>query len=68
MGVGRALLFGSLASVPGVLLALIGWVMSGSPEEWDTTLWLSCYAPFFGCIAVGLIIGWRDGVNPDLEA
>ena len=51
-----------------VLLALIGWVMSGSPEEWDTTLWLSFYAPFFGCIAPGLIIGWRDGDNPDLEA
>lgn len=61
-------MFGTLASVPGVLLALIGWVMSGSPEEWDATLWLSCYAPFFGCIAVGLIIGWRDGDNPDLEA
>ncbi len=54
--------------MPGVLLALIGWVMSGSPEEWDTTLWLSCYVPFFGCIAAGVIIGWRDGDNPDLEA
>ena len=62
------MLFGTLAAVPGVLLALIGWVVSGSPEEWDTTLWLSCYVPFFGCIAAGVIIGWRDGGNPDLEA
>ena len=61
-------MFGALASVPGVLLALFGGVMRGSPEEWDTTRWLSCYAPFFGCIAVGLVIGWRDGDNPDLEA
>ena len=42
--------------------------VAGSPEEWDTTLWLSCYAPFFGCITAGLLIGWRDGDNPDLEA
>ena len=68
MGVGRAMLFGTLASVPGVLLALIGWVVSGSPEEWETTLWISCYVPFFGRIAAAVIIGWRAGDNPDLEA
>jgi len=61
-------LFGTLASIPGVFLALIGWVISGSPEEWGAKLWLSCYGPFFGCIAAGAIIGWRDGDNPDLEA
>tara|TARA_B100000965_G_scaffold182853_1_gene152640 strand:+ start:826 stop:1032 length:207 start_codon:yes stop_codon:yes gene_type:complete len=68
MGVGRAMLFGTLALVPGVLLALIGWVIIGMPEEWGTTLYLICYGPIFGCVGAGVMIGWRDGDNPDLEA
>mgnify|MGYP004332626811 FL=1 len=67
MGVGRAVLFGTLAIIPGALLSLFGWILSGSPEEWSTKLWLSCYVPFFGCVAAGAIIGWRDEGSPELE-
>jgi hypothetical protein len=67
MGLGRAVLFGSLATIPGVLLSLVGWILSGSPEEWSTNLWLACYVPFFGCISAGAMIGWRDERSPDLE-
>ncbi len=66
MGLGRAVLFGALAIIPGALLSIFGWILSGSPEEWSTKLWLSCYAPFFGCIAAGAVIGWRDERGPDL--
>ncbi|MBN54828.1 MAG: hypothetical protein CMA79_00065 [Euryarchaeota archaeon] len=61
MGVGRALLFALLGAIPGVFLALIGWAISGSPDEWSNVMWLTCYFPFFGCIAAGFIIGWRGG-------
>ena len=67
MGLGRAVLFGTLAMVPGALLSLFGWILSGSPEDWSAKLWLSCYAPFFGCVAAGAMIGWRDERSPDLE-
>jgi len=67
MGLGRAVLFGSLAAIPGALLSLVGWILSGSPEEWSTKLWLACYGPFFGCIVAGAMIGWRDERSPDLE-
>ncbi|MFL2975771.1 MAG: hypothetical protein ACJZ42_05610 [Candidatus Thalassarchaeaceae archaeon] len=67
MGLGRAVLFGTLAMIPGALLSLFGWILSGSPEEWSTKLWLSCYAPFFGCVAAGVMIGLKDEGSPDLE-
>ena len=67
MGVGRAVLFGTLAMIPGALLSLFGWILSGSPEEWSTKLWLSCYVPFFGCVAAGAMIGLRDEGSPELE-
>ena len=62
MGVGRALLFGFIGAIPGVVLALIGWVISGSPEEWGSELFLACYLPFFGCVAAGIAIGFRGEV------
>ena len=61
MGVGRALLFAALGTIPGVFLAVIGWFISGSPDEWRNWMALPCYLPFFGCIAAGFIIGLRDG-------
>ena len=67
MGVGRAVLFGTLAIIPGALLSLFGWILSGSPEEWSTKLWLSCYVPFFGCVVAGAMIGWRGERSPELE-
>jgi hypothetical protein len=67
MGLGRAVLFGTLAIIPGALLSLIGWILFGSPEDWSTKLWLACYFPFFGCIAAGVIIGLREERSPDLE-
>ena len=60
MGVGRAAVFALLAGIPGVFLALIGWIVSGRPEEWSDGLFLSCYFPFFGCMIAGFIIGMRD--------
>ena len=67
MGLGRAVLFGTLAMIPGALLSLFGWILSGSPEEWSAKLWMSCDAPFFGFVADGAMIGWRDERSPDLE-
>jgi len=60
MGVGRATVFALLAGIPGVFLALIGWIISGSPKEWSDGLFLSCYAPFFGCMIAGFLIGMRE--------
>ena len=60
MGLGRAMLFGSMAAIPGVVLALIGWAIIGAPdEEWENAQWIACYLPFFGCVAAGLVMGWR---------
>ncbi|HJM13032.1 MAG TPA: hypothetical protein QF641_00890 [Candidatus Thalassarchaeaceae archaeon] len=67
MGFGRAVLFALLATVPGVILALVGWAVSGSPEEWNHTMWLSCYAPFFGCVIAGFMIGLRGGGEYGME-
>ena len=60
MGVGRATVFALLAGIPGIFLALIGWIVIGSPEEWSDGLFLSCYVPFFGCMIAGFLIGMRD--------
>ena len=68
MGVGRALLFGAFAAIPGMLLAVIGWAISGSPQDWGYELWLACYLPFFGCIAAGLVFGWRSNELVNEEA
>ena len=65
MGVGRATVFALLAGIPGIFLALIGWIVSGSPEEWSDGLFLSCYAPFFGCVIAGFLIGMRDFDDAD---
>ena len=53
-------MFGAIGAIPGVILSLAGWVISGSPEEWGNGLWISCYMPFFGCVAIGLVVGWRS--------
>ena len=66
MGLGRALLFGSLGAVPGLILAVIGWAISGGSEEWGAEMYLACYIPVFGCIAAGIIIGWREEI-PGVE-
>ena len=63
MGLGRALVFGSLGAVPGLILAVIGWVISGGSEEWCAEMYLVCYIPFFGCIVAGMIIGWREDIR-----
>jgi len=60
MGVGRAVVLGALAIVPGVVLALLGWLLSGAPAEWSVGLNLACYGPFFGCIIAGFVIGLRS--------
>ena len=61
MGAGRAVLFAALGAIPGVFLSVIGWFISGSPDEWSNWMALPCYLPFFGFIAAGFVIGWRDG-------
>jgi len=67
MGVGRALVFGLFAVLPGLLLSLVGWVLIGSPESWESSLYLACYGPFFFCVAAGLYIGWRAEDNIRME-
>jgi hypothetical protein len=67
MGVGRALVFGLFAILPGVLLSLVGWVLSGSPKTWNNSLYLACYAPFFGCVAAGFYLGWRSDDDVGME-
>ncbi|MBI88399.1 MAG: hypothetical protein CMB67_05180 [Euryarchaeota archaeon] len=64
MGVGRALLFASLATIPGMILAVIGWAISGGQEEWRDRNWVFCYLPFFGCVFAGFLAGLRsEGVG-----
>ena len=63
MGLGRSLLFGSLGAVPGLILAVVGWAISGGSEEWGAEMYLVCYIPFFGCIVAGMIIGWREDIR-----
>ena len=65
MGLGRAIVFGIFAMVPGAILALFGYMLIGSPETWENTQYLACYGPFFGSIAIGVWLGMRG--EPDVE-
>tara|TARA_Y100001954_G_C15723585_1_gene559543 strand:- start:82 stop:291 length:210 start_codon:yes stop_codon:yes gene_type:complete len=67
MGVARAMLFGTLAIIPGMLLALAGHLLTGSPDDWSNLGWLSCYLPFFGCVGIGVYIGFRDDGATSIE-
>ena len=65
MGVGKAIVFGIFAMVPGAILALFGYMLIGSPETWENTQYLACYGPFFGSITIGVWLGMRG--EPDVE-
>ena len=65
MGLGKAIVFGIFAMVPGAILALFGYMLIGSPETWENTQYLACYGPFFGSIAIGVWLGMRG--EPDVE-
>ena len=65
MGLGKAIVFGIFAMVPGAILALFGYMLIGSPETWENTQYLACYGPFFGSIAIGVWLGMRR--EPDVE-
>ena len=65
MGLGRAIVFGIFAMVPGAILALFGYILIGSPETWENTQYLACYGPFFGSITIGVWLGMRG--EPDVE-
>ena len=67
MGVGKAIVFGIFAMVPGAILALFGYMLIGSPETWDNTQYLACYGPFFGSIAIGVWLGMRGEPGVELE-
>ena len=67
MGVGKAIVFGIFAMVPGAILALFGYMLIGSPETWDNTQYLACYGPFFGSIAIGVWLGMRGEQDVELE-
>jgi len=67
MGLTRALLFSFLAAFPGMLLAVIGWVMIGMPEEWTKQSFLACYAPFFVAIGGAFIIGLKGNKEVIME-
>ncbi len=67
MGVGKAIVFGIFAMVPGAMLALFGYMLIGSPETWDNTQYLACYGPFFGSIAIGVWLGMRGEPGVELD-
>ena len=65
MGLGKAVVFGIFAMIPGAILALFGYMLIGSPETWENAQYLACYGPFFGSIAIGVWLGIRG--EPDVE-
>ena len=67
MGLGKAIVFGIFAMVPGAILALFGYMLIGSPETWENTQYLACYGPFFGSIAIGVWLGMRGEPDAELE-
>ena len=67
MGLGKAIVFGIFAMVPGAILALFGYMLIGSPETWENTQYLACYGPFFGSIAIGVWLGMRGEPGVELE-
>ncbi|MEE2747282.1 MAG: hypothetical protein VX473_02305 [Candidatus Thermoplasmatota archaeon] len=67
MGVGKAIVFGLFAMIPGALLALFGYMLIGSPETWQNSQYLACYGPFFGSIAIGVWLGIRGDSDVELE-
>ena len=67
MGVGKAIVFGIFAMVPGAILALFGYMLIGSPETWDNTQYIACYGPFFGSIAIGVWLGMRGEPGVELD-
>ena len=67
MGVGKAIVFGIFAMVPGAMLALFGYMLIGSPETWDNTQYIACYGPFFGSIAIGVWLGMRGEPGVELD-
>ena len=68
VGMTRAILFSFLAAFPGILLAVIGWVMIGMPEEWTSQSFLACYVPFVVTVGGAFIIGLRGSREVILEA
>ena len=60
MGAPKAIVFGFFAMFPGAFLALMAYIMFGAPEQWSAALYLVCYGPFFGCIAIGIWLGLAD--------
>ena len=67
MGVGKAIVFGIFAMVPGAMLALFGYMLIGSPETWNNTQYLACYGPIFGSIAIGVWLGMRGEPGVELD-
>ena len=68
LGLTRAILFSFLAAFPGILLAVIGWVIIGMPEEWTSQSFLACYVPFFVTVGGAFIIGLRENREVTMEA
>ena len=67
MGVGKAIVFGIFAMVPGAMLALFGYMLIRCPETWNNTQYLACYGPFFGSIAIGVWLGMRGEPGVELD-
>lgn len=72
MGMGKAIVFGAFAVIPGMFLSLMAYVLAGAPEEqWggieDIGMYLICYGPFFSCIAIGVWLGVREEDAAELE-
>ena len=70
MGVGKAIVFGLFAMFPGMILSLIAyWLMGGNlhSDNPDDFMYIPCYGPFFGSIAVGVWLGMRNEQDVELE-
>ena len=70
MGVGKAMVFGFFAMFPGMILSLIAyWLMGGNlhSDNNDDFMYIPCYGPFFGSIAIGIWLGMRTEDDVELD-
>ena len=66
----RATVFAVTACIPSFLLGLFAyWLMGGNlhSDNPDDFMYIPCYGPFFGSIAVGVWLGMRNEQDVELE-
>ena len=61
-----ALAFAGVLALPGMLVGLMLWYLLGQPEgTWNPGVVLACNLVPLGSIAVGAVLGWRAGQDPE---